>query len=221
MTATCLELTRTTADTRSSTPDRAGALDVFLLERSRLLGIAYRITGGPAGAEDIVQEAWLRWQRTDQSKIKNAAAFLTTTTTNLAINVIQSARYRRESSAGTRLAAFGGSADDPTRAAEQAVEIEEALALLRARLTPDELAAFLLRKGFDYAYADIAGLLGTSTQNARKLVSRAGARLPGERRQQAPGMAHRLLVAAFLAAARTGDLEELEQLLTRTTEQAA
>ena len=72
------------------------ALELFQGERMRLFRLAVRVIGDAASAEDVVQEAWMRWQRTDRSQIKNPAAFLTTTTTNLAINVIQSARHRRE-----------------------------------------------------------------------------------------------------------------------------
>ncbi|MBO0811068.1 MAG: RNA polymerase subunit sigma-24 [Microlunatus sp.] len=211
MAATCLEPTApTTAETGTDPP---GALDIFLIERTRLLGIAYRVTGGVSGAEDVVQEAWLRWQRTDRRQVKNATAFLSTITTNLAINVIQSACCRRESSAGTRLASLDDPAADPALRYEQAVEVEEALALLMARLTPDELAAYLLRKGFEYPYTDIAGLLETSVPNARQLVSRAKTQLHGRRDRPVPAESHRLLAAAFLTAARTGELADLEQQL--------
>jgi RNA polymerase sigma-70 factor (ECF subfamily) len=82
-----------------------------------------------------------------------------------------------------------------------------------ARLTPDGLAAYVLRKGFDFAYADLAGLLRISVPNARVLVHRAQARLAGDRERPVPAESHRRLVAAFQTAAGTGDLKGLTQLL--------
>jgi hypothetical protein len=93
------------------------------------------------------------------------------------------------------------------------VAIETALALLMARLTPDGLAAYVLRKSFDYAYADLARLLRISTPNARVVVHRAQARLERNRERPVPAETHRRLVAAFRTAADTGDLKDLIQLL--------
>lgn len=186
------------------------ALDVFLTHRARLFGIAYRVTGEVSGAEDLVQEAWLRWQRTDHAKVENPAAFLTTTTANLAINVIQSARRRHETPTASLQEHIVDLAEDPVG---QTLAVEEILALLMARLTPAELAAYLLRKGFDYAYPDIAGLLQTSVANARQLVRRAQTRMSGARRVGVDPVAHRRLVAAFLTAARTGEFGGLEEVL--------
>jgi RNA polymerase sigma-70 factor (ECF subfamily) len=190
------------------------ALDVFLAERTRLLCIARRVTGDVGSAEDVVQEAWLRWQRADRRGIDNAAAFLTTTTTHLAINVIQSARCRHEAPAETPLAAFDET-EDPTRLVEQTSAVEETLLLLMAKLRPSELTAYLLRKGFDYPYGQIAALMRTSSANARQLVRRAQQRLDGGRMREVAPEAHRELVAAFVAAARHGDLAGLERLLAQ------
>lgn len=199
-----------------STPDDLElALDIFLTHRPRLFGIAYRVTGEVCGAEDLVQEAWLRWQRTDRTQVENPAAFLTTTTTNLAINVIQSARHRHEAPTASPLGQLVESAgDDSALGAEQAAVVEDVLALLMVRLRPGELAAYLLRKGFDYAYADLAVLLKVSVANARQLVRRAQTRLEaGQRAAPVRVATHRRLVKAFLMAARTGKLGELERLL--------
>jgi RNA polymerase sigma-70 factor (ECF subfamily) len=194
------------------------ALEVFLTQRTRLFRIARRVTGDVDTAEDVVQEAWLRWQRTDRSAIKNPAAFLTTTTTHLAINVIQSARHRHETPTETSAESLlDGLADleDPTRSAEQTAVVEETLLVLMARLRPAELAAYLLRKGFDYPYGDIAGLLRTTIANARQLVRRAQQRIEGDREREVDPGDHRDLVAAFLTAARSGDLADLERLLSQ------
>ncbi|MGW1544577.1 sigma factor [Streptomyces sp. NPDC002309] len=190
------------------------ALDIFLAQRTRLFRIAHQIVGDVSGAEDLVQEVWLRWQLTHRTKIKNPAAYLTTATTNLAINVIQSARHRRETPTESQLVGVvDRAAEDPVLRAEQAVALETALALLMARLTPNGLAAYVLRNGFDYSYADLAGLLRISVQNARVLVHRAHARLERDRDRPVPVESHRRLVAAFQTAASTGDLEGLTQLL--------
>jgi RNA polymerase sigma factor (sigma-70 family) len=199
-----------------STPDELGlALDIFLTHRTRLFGIAYGVTGETCGAEDLVQEAWLRWQRTDRAIVENPAAFLTTTTTNLAINVIQSARHRYEAPTASPLDYLVDTGDDePVSRTEQTALVEELLALLMARLTPGELGAYVLRRGFDYAYVDIAALLRTSVANARQLVRRAQTRLDtGERVSAVRIAAHRRLATAFLQAARTGDRRDLEHIL--------
>ncbi|GAA2332161.1 RNA polymerase subunit sigma-70 [Streptomyces kunmingensis] len=190
------------------------ALSVFQAQRTRLFRIAYRILRDVSGAEDVVQEVWLRWQLTHRAEIENPAAFLVTATTRLAINVMKSARNRHETPAEPQLAEFGdGGAQDPVARAEQAVAVEAALGLLMARLTPDRLAAYVLRKGFGYAYADLAGLLRISVPNARVVVHRAQTRLECDREQPVHAASHRRLVAAFRAAAGTGDLESLVRLL--------
>jgi len=191
------------------------ALEVFLAQRTRLFRIARRLTGDVGSAEDVVQEAWLRWQRTDRSAIDNPAAFLTTTTTHLAINVVQSARRRHETPCESPLAGLFGEAEDPTGLAERASQVEQVLLLLMARLRPAELAAYLLRKGFDYPYGQIAALLRTSVVNVRQLVRRAQQHLGGEVARVVRREAHRELVSAFLAAARHGDLAGLERVLVQ------
>lgn len=193
------------------------ALAVFLAHRTRLFRIARRITGDTCIAEDVVQEAWLRWQRTDRGAIRNPAAFLTTTTTHLAINVIQSARARHEAPTDSPVLHLVVDAEDPTRRAEQAADVADALFVLMARLKPAELAAYLLRKGFDYPYVDIARLLGTSSANGRQLVRRAQQGIDSDRGRPVDTDAHRELVAAFLLAAGTGDLASLERLLSRSS----
>jgi RNA polymerase sigma factor (sigma-70 family) len=198
---------------RSVEYDLDRALDIFLAQRTQLFRMAFRVIGDVSGAEDVVQEAWLRWQRADRTKIANPAAFLTTTTTNLAINVIQSARHRHEAPTQALLTDLIDPSQDPTLSAEQAAAVEETLALLMARLNSSELAAYLLRKGFDYAYCDVAGLLCTSVPNARQLVRRAQKRVETDHERPVSAKPHRLLVAAFLVAARTGDLQDLERLL--------
>lgn len=194
--------------------DMDAALDAFLAERTRLFRIAYRILGDVTGAEDVVQEVWLRWQLTQRAEIDNPTAFLVTATTRLAINVVRSARHRHEVPVEPQLADFGDrAAPDPVLSVERSVAVEGALALLMARLTPDRLAAYVLRKGFGYAYAELAALLRISAPNARVVVHRAQARLESAREHPVPAESHRRLAAAFRTAAHTGDLEGLLRVL--------
>ncbi|MFD0252342.1 sigma-70 family RNA polymerase sigma factor [Streptomyces sp. NPDC127113] len=216
--------TTTPAGTQAARPaegDLDTALHVFLAQRSRLFRIACRIVGDAAGAEDVVQEAWVRWQLADRAEVKNPVAFLTTTTTRLAINVIQSGRRRHETPSEPRFADLGdlASSDDPMLRAERTAAIESALALLMARLTPDRLAAYVLRKGFDYSYTELAKLLRISAPNARVVVHRAQARLDSERERPIPVDSHRRLVTAFRTAADTGDLDGLVRLLVPVPEE--
>ncbi|MFJ8158152.1 RNA polymerase sigma-70 factor [Streptomyces sp. NPDC094468] len=186
----------------------------FLAVRSRLFGIAYRVLGSAAEAEDVVQETWLRWQNTDRSKVIEPAAFLATTATRLAINVAQSARVRRESYIGPWLPEPVDTRNDPQLGAERDEAVEMAVLLLMERLNPVERAAYVLRQAFDYPYARIADMLETSEANARQLVSRGRRHLAAERREQVSPEAHRRFLEVLLSAARTGDLKVLEDVLT-------
>ncbi|MBD8077638.1 sigma-70 family RNA polymerase sigma factor [Cellulosimicrobium arenosum] len=188
-------------------------LEIFLSQRALLGRIACRILGDATGAEDVVQEVWLRWQRTDRSAIENPAAFLTTTTTRMAINVVRSARHRHEAPGAAPSSEPADPAQDPTLRAEREESVSRGLAHLMARLSPRELAAYLLRKGFEYPCLDVAVLLGTSAANVRQLVRRAQVKIRGDRPSAVDPAAHRLLVHAFSTAAATGDLEALEQVL--------
>lgn len=199
--------------------DDAGSLDQamkdFIAARPRLFGIAYRVLGTSADAEDIVQETWLRWQRTDRSAIQEPAAFLTTVTTRLAINLAQSARMRRESYVGPWLPEPVDTRADPQLGAERAEALDLAVLFLLEKLNPVERAAYVLRDAFDYPYKRIADILETSEANTRQLVSRAKKHLSAERREPADPAAHRRLLEVFLTAARTGDLTVLEDVLTK------
>jgi RNA polymerase sigma-70 factor, ECF subfamily len=189
------------------------AASVFVSARPRLFQIAYRILGSVSEAEDIVQEVWLRWQGTDRTVVISPPPFLATTTTRLAINVVQSARRRRETYVGPWLPEPVDSGVDPETGAERGETIEFAVLLLLERLTPTERAAYVLREGFDYPYRQIAEILQLSVANTRQLVRRARKRIAVERCQSVRPVAHRRLVQAFLAAAQGGNLADLEDLL--------
>lgn len=186
----------------------------FASQRARLLRIACRVTGGDAaGAEDVVQEAWVRWQRTARADVRNPEAFLTTATTRLAINVVQSAGRRHEYPTDAH-ASRPGDGTDPTVRLEQTAALSEALGLLLSRLSGGELAAYLLRKVFDYPYDEIARLLRTTVVNARQLVRRAAPRITqGPSRTPVEAAEHRHLLSAFLVAAREGEVRPLERML--------
>ncbi|MGX1032237.1 RNA polymerase sigma-70 factor [Streptomyces sp. SAI-097] len=186
----------------------------FLSARPQLFGIAYRVLGSAAEAEDIVQETWLRWQSTDRSKVHEPAAFLTTVATRLAINVAQSARVRRESYVGPWLPEPVNTTQDPYLGAERAEAVEMAVLLLLEKLNPVERTAYVLREAFDYPYGRIAEILETSEANTRQLVSRGRKHLAAERKEAVTPTAHRRLLEVFLSAARTGDLSGLEDVLT-------
>lgn len=188
------------------------AAELFVGVRRRLFGIAYRMLGSAAEAEDVVQETWVRWQTTDRSVVHNPQAFLTTAATRLAINVLQSARSRRETYVGPWLPEPVDTSADPTLGAERAEALDVALLVLLERLTPTERAAYVLREAFDYGYPEIAQIVGVSPTATRQLVSRARKHLVTERRNEVSSEQRHALLEAFLAAARVGDVERLERL---------
>ncbi|MFI0405739.1 sigma-70 family RNA polymerase sigma factor [Actinomadura sp. 3N508] len=188
------------------------ATSEFTRTRPRLFGIAYRMLGSAAEAEDVVQDTWLRWQHADRPAIANPAAYLALITTRLAINITKSARSRREIHLGAWLPEPADSGADPAVEAERAEALELALLLLLQRLTPTERAAYILREAFDYPYPRIAGILQVSSANTRQLVSRARKRLTAARRGPIDRAEHRRLLAVFLSAAQTGNTAALEDL---------
>ena len=198
--------------TRSSSDPVEAATSGFLDLRPRLLSIAHRILGSWTEAEDVVQDAWIRWQTYDRSTVLNPTAFLVTTTSRLAINAAQSARACRESSVGQWLSEPVDPSDDLALGAERGEAVELGILLLLQRLSPTERATYVLRQAFDYPYSRIAETLRISEVNARQHVSRAGKHLADEHRQAASRAEQRRLLHAFVAAARQGDVAELEDL---------
>jgi RNA polymerase sigma-70 factor (TIGR02957 family) len=194
------------------------ALATFQAVRPRLFGIAYRMLGSASEAEDIVQEAWVRWQGTDRSVVQDPPAFLATATTRLAINVLQSARARRETYVGPWLPEPVDTSNDPTLGAERAEALGFAVLVMLERLTPTERAAYVLREAFAYPYAQICEIVQVSEAAVRQLVSRARKHLAGERRREVSRQEQSRLLTAFLSAAKTGDLDELERLFAEDVE---
>lgn len=189
-----------------------GAIEVFAAQRRRLFGIAYRMLGTVADAEDIVQETWIRWQSADRTEVLEPAAFLATITTRLSINVLQSARAKRETYLGPWLPEPVNTDDDPALGAERVEALQFAILLTLEKLTPTERAAYILREAFDYPYPRIADVISSTVVSARQLVSRARAHLDSTRHVAVEPSAQRRLLEAFLSAAQKGDAHELESL---------
>jgi RNA polymerase sigma-70 factor, ECF subfamily len=180
-------------------------------------GVAYRMLGSVSEAEDVAQEALLRLTR-QEGPIDEPAAWMTTVATRLSINVLKSARVRRESYVGPWLPEplVEDPAPGPASRAELADSLSLALLVLLERLTPVERAAYLLREVFGYEYAQIADIIEQTEVNSRQLVTRARKHLEANRpRFDADEAARDALLERFLAAAEEGDLEALEKLLAK------
>ncbi|MFI7418659.1 sigma-70 family RNA polymerase sigma factor [Nonomuraea sp. NPDC049684] len=213
-----MSLLESREDHAEQTPDRSitegdGAASAFVSAAPRLLSIGLRVLQDAGEAEDVVQETWLRWARADRSVVVSPPAFLALTTTRLALNVAQSARRRRETSAGPWLPETADLSAGPETAAERREAVDTAIRLLLERLRPAERAVYLLRTAFDYPYRQISETLHLGEDHARQLLRRAREHVTTERRRQVSAIAHRRLVRTFVAAARSGDLAGLEQVL--------
>ena len=202
---------------KTSRPDAPAAYDdglaAFLSLRPRLFGIAYRMLHSSAEAEDIVQDVWVRWQTADRRMVRDAAAFLVTTATRLAINVLQSARSRRETHVAPWLPEPIDAKSDPGQGAERRQALEFGVRLLLERLSPAERAAYILREAFDYPYRDIADILRIEEANARQVVTRARQHVANGSNTHASATTRRCLLDSFMAAAQRGDVASLECVL--------
>jgi RNA polymerase sigma-70 factor (ECF subfamily) len=193
-----------------------GSPEPFESLRPRLFGIAYRMLGVRADAEDVVQEAWLRWQVADTASLQSADAWLVTVTTRLAIDRLRAAKAEREAYVGSWLAEPLVAVDErtPEAAAEFAGDLSMAFLHLLERLAPEERAAFLLRRVFDYDYPEIAAILGKSEAAVRQVVHRAGERVQaGRPRFQVPAETQLRMLERFVLAARSGERAAIRALL--------
>lgn len=187
-------------------------LSAFLTVRPRLFSIAYRMLRSAADAEDVVQDVWVRWQAADRSVVRDANAFLATTATRLAINILQSARSRRETYVGCWQPEPVDTKGDPRLAAERDQALACGVRVLLERLTPTERAAYILREAFDYAYRDIANILRLAEANARQVVTRARHHIASRRTTSSTSIGQQHLLEALIAAAQDGDVASLERL---------
>jgi RNA polymerase sigma-70 factor (ECF subfamily) len=192
--------------------------------RPRLLGLAYRMLGSMAEAEDAVQETYLRWHAADRDNVSDPRAFLMTTTTRICLDMLTSARARREQYVGPWLPepVVDTAALAPDSRTELAEDLSIALLLILDRLSPLERAAFLLHDVFDFSFTEVATTLERSEPACRKLATRARAHARALRPRGAtppparPGeidAKHAQLMSAFAAATQSGDLNALTQLL--------
>jgi len=194
--------------------------DTFQHHRPRLLALAYRLLGSRADAEDVVQDAWLRWAGADTAAIADPEAWLVTATTRLGLDRLRATTRQRLDYVGPwlpeplHIAADLPPAPDPAQVHALAEDVSLAFLALLEQLGPEERAAFLLKEAFDHDYAVIANLLGHSEANCRQLVHRARRRLQeGRPRFAADAGQHRRLLARFMEASQQGDNAAIQALL--------
>ena len=191
-------------------------IEQFTAHRELLFGIAYRMLGRVAEADDMVQETWLRWQRQDAASIESPRAWLISTITRLCIDQLRSAQRTREQYYGVWLPEPLVQSPDrsPADSAALADSLTMAFMLMLETLTPVERAVFLLREVFDYDYAEIAGIVGKSEANCRQIVRRAKSSLPQKPASATPPSEQaQRVVRQFLNATATGEVGELLALL--------
>ncbi|MDH4146721.1 MAG: RNA polymerase sigma factor SigJ [Acidimicrobiia bacterium] len=186
--------------------------EVFAAERDRLFGLAYRLTGSVADADDVVQETWIRSERADG--IDNPAAWLTTVASRLALDRLRSAQRRRETYVGPWLAEPILTDRDPAHLVELDESVRLGFLAVLERLGPVERAVFLLRDVFDLPYAEIAEIVERNEAAVRQTAHRARSRVRAERPRFDPaGPREHQLLEAFLVAAASGSVEDLQKLL--------
>src|SRR5687767_9971621 len=192
-----------------------GTPAAFDAAKPRLFGLAYRMLGSRAEAEDVVQESYVRWHQADEATIRNPEAWLVTTATRLAIDRLRALKVERSGYVGPWLPEpLIASPPAPDRDVELASDLSIAFLVLLERLAPEERAAFLLHDVFDCGYAEIAGLLGKSEAAARQIVHRARGRVRGEQQRfHATEAARVRMLKTFVAAVEARDEQTLLQLL--------
>ena len=188
--------------------------DLFQRHRDRLFGLAYRMLGTPADAEDVLHDAWLRLQAQDTATLDDPEAWLVTVTTRLALDRLRRAKAERERYAGPWLPEpLAPEHERPDAVLERDESLTLSFLLLLERLGPEERAAFLLHDVFDYGHADAAAILGIGEDACRQRVHRAKARLrEGRPRFQVDASAQRRLLQRFVEAMRAPGMETLQAL---------
>ncbi|MCP3768513.1 MULTISPECIES: RNA polymerase sigma-70 factor [Streptomyces] len=195
------------------------ATDAFEEHRPFLLGVAYRMLGRVADAEDVVQEAWLRWAGGDRSEVREPRAYLVRVTTRLAIDRLRQIKARGETYVGPwlpepYLTDFGDTAPDTAERVVLTDSVSLAVLVVMESLSPLERAVFVLREAFGHPYSDIAALLDRGEPAVRQLAARARKHVEERRpRYDVDPARRRDLTERFLAAAAGGDLEALMRLL--------
>jgi RNA polymerase sigma-70 factor (ECF subfamily) len=193
-------------------------VDLFQANRPRLFGVAYRMLGSATDAEDVVQDAWLRYSAAQPADLRSPTAYLTTVVTRLCLDRLKSARAAREDYVGTWLPEplLTDDRHEPEQSLALAESATLAFMVLLETLSPEERAVFLLREVLDHQYADIAAMLETTPANCRQLFHRAKAHIAARRpRFRGTGDADgkRRLAGRFVSALRDGDDDELTRVL--------
>lgn len=197
----------------------ATATEVFEEFRPVLMGVAYRMLGRVADAEDVVQDAWLRWSGADRADVRDTRAYLVRVTTRLALDRLRQIKARNEAYVGPwlpepYLTEFGDTAPDTAERAVLADSVSLAVLVVLETLSPLERAVFVLREAFGHPYADIAAMLDRAEPAVRQLAGRARRHVEGRRpRYDVDPVQRRDLTERFLAAAGGGDLAALMALL--------
>ncbi|WP_373896855.1 RNA polymerase sigma factor SigJ [uncultured Massilia sp.] len=189
---------------------------IFQRLRPRLFGIAYRMLGIRADAEDIVQEAWLRWHHGGSADARTPEAWLVTVVTRLSIDRLRGAIAERERYVGSWLPEplVEEAAASPESALEAAGDLSTAFLLMLERLAPEERAVFLLHQVFEFDYAEVAAMVGKTEAACRKMLQRARERVRAERPRFAVDReAHLELLGRFVRASRSGDPAQVQALL--------
>lgn len=206
----------------TESPRSTGSEDltaVFQRERGRLFGVAYRMLGSVSEAEDVLQDAWLRWQGVDPGTVENPPAFLMRTVTRLSIDTLGAARNRLTDYVGPWLPEpliHDMSEETPETLKALADDLSTAFLLLLEKLNPVERAVFLLRESFDFSYREIAEVIGKTEENCRQIDRRARQRLGKEGRPRpADPEEHDRLLYGFLQASREGNLEGILNVLAK------
>lgn len=190
-------------------------VDEFETLRPHLLAVAYRLTGTVADAEDIVQDAWLRWDRAAAQEVADLRAWLTTVVSRLALDRLRSAAHRRETYYGQWLpepvvTTFDG--DDPLAAVVAGEDARFAAMVVLERLNPDQRVAFVLHDGFGVPFGEVASVLGISDAAARQLASRAR-KAVASAPEPVSDATHNEVAGALMGALAAGDMEAVVRLL--------
>lgn len=190
--------------------------DVFSTDRTLLFSIAYRMLGSASDAEDVLQDAWLRYSGADRSAIRSPKAFATTIVTRLCLDRLKSARATREEYVGPWLPEpiLTSEVENPATMLQRAESVTLAFLVLLEKLSPEERAVFLLKDIFEYDHAEVAEMLGMTVDNSRQLLHRAKARLAdGRPRLTGTPESRRAVAERFARAFSSGDGAELSAML--------
>jgi len=196
-----------------------GTAEVFSEHRRLLTGVAYRVLGSADDAEDVVQEAWLRWSKVDQAQVGTPKAFLVTVVTRLAIDKLRQVKARREAYPGVWLPEPVSDLPDAAERTELADSVDLALLVVLETLSPLERAVFVLREAFELPFAEIAEVIGRGEPATRQLAKRAREHVQSRQsRFDVDRARRREMTERFMAAAAQGDLDSLTSLLARDVE---